>query len=239
MPLPMLAHRTGPSQTSLTSTLASALAWAGLLVLPAPAAVAADAPKPAPAAKPAAPKPATSAQVKANQAKGLALATETVEQISAGQLDVAARVLTGDADCEFNQKVTVQPVDNQPGHFRLAFKKITYRMTPQETTTGAVRLEDRKAGIVWLQIPAKSMLMNSKIGQRMVDGCTHPEQRAAVAAVEAAGKSAAAGIGIAPTAGPAAAGSPSPASAPAPEAAPAPAPAAMPGSAPPASAPTS
>ena len=33
---------------------------------------------------------------------------------------------------------------------------------------------------MWLQIPSKSMLMNSKIGQRMVDSCTHAEQRLAV-----------------------------------------------------------
>jgi hypothetical protein len=52
---------------------------------------------------------------------------------------------------------------------------------PEETTTGAVRLEDRRAGIVWLQIPAKSMLMNAKIGQRMADGCLHAEQRATAA----------------------------------------------------------
>jgi hypothetical protein len=30
------------------------------------------------------------------------------------------------------------------------------------------------------------MLMNSKVGQRMVDNCLHPEQRAAVRAVEGA-----------------------------------------------------
>jgi len=197
MPLPTPARRPAPPWSPLNRPLACALLMVAAAVAPAGAA---DAPKPAvpkpAAAKPAAPKSATPAQVKANQAKGLALVTETVEQISAGQLDVAARVLTGDAECEFNQKVSVQPVENHPGHFHVGFKKATYRMTPQETTTGAVRLEDRKAGIVWLQIPAKSMLMNSKIGQRMVDACTHAEQRAAVAAVEAAGKSTAAGIGI-------------------------------------------
>ncbi|MBI5259271.1 MAG: hypothetical protein HY855_22395 [Burkholderiales bacterium] len=138
-------------------------------------------------AKPAA-KPATSHQQLKSQAKGLALATETVEQINQAQLDVAARVLTGDADCEFNQKVQVSAIEGQPGHFQVGYKKAVYRMVPQETTTGAVRLEDRKAGVMWLQIPSKSMLMNSKIGQRMVDACTHSEQRAAVAAAEAAGK---------------------------------------------------
>jgi hypothetical protein len=106
-----------------------------------------------------------------------ALAAET---LSAGQLDAAARVLTGGVDCEFNQKISLQPIEGTPGHFKLTYKSTSYTLVPQETTTGAVRLEDRKAGIVWLQIPAKSMLMNAKLGQRMVDGCQHTEQRAAI-----------------------------------------------------------
>ena len=102
------------------------------------------------------------------------------------QLQIADRVLTGDAACEFDQTVSVLPIDGQPGHFRVTFKKVAYTVIPEETTSGAIRLEDKKAGIVWLQIPSKSMLMNAKIGQRMVDGCMHAEQRAAVRAVEQA-----------------------------------------------------
>lgn len=73
-------------------------------------------------------------------------------------------------------------------------------MLPRETATGAVRLEDPDNGIVWLQIPAKSMLMNARRGQRLVDNCLHAEQRAAVATVTEAGQ----GIGIMASAQPAA-----------------------------------
>lgn len=103
---------------------------------------------------------------------------EVVETISEGQMLVAGRVLTGTAQCEFNQSVNVMPMQDRPGHFKVSFNKASYTMTPQETTTGAVRLEDRRNGIVWLQIPAKSMMMNQKVGQRMVDGCMLAEQRA-------------------------------------------------------------
>jgi hypothetical protein len=91
-------------------------------------------------------------------------------------------VLTGKADCEFNQSIDVQPMSGKPGVFKVGYKHDSYTMVPQETSTGAVRLEDKKAGVMWLQIPSKSMLMNSKIGQRMVDSCMHAEQRAAVGA---------------------------------------------------------
>lgn len=139
------------------------------------------------AAKPAK-KPAASQSRKElrSEAKGLALATDVTETISANQLEIANRVLTGSAQCEFNQSVRVMPVEAKPGHFQVSFNNANYLMTPQETTTGAVRLEDKRNGIVWLQIPSKSMMMNQKIGQRMVDGCQHAEQRAATQAVTAA-----------------------------------------------------
>ncbi len=110
------------------------------------------------------------------------------ESLTEQQVALSSRVLTGTAQCEFNQSVSVDAMLDKPGHFRVAFQKATYTMTPRETSTGAVRLEDQRNGIVWLQIPVKSMMMNHKVGQRMVDGCTHAEQRAAVAAVKAAAR---------------------------------------------------
>ncbi len=141
-------------------------------------------------------KPATPRQQLKSEAEGLALATTTVETITEAQLNVAMRVLTGPADCEFNERVTVAPMDGQPGHFLVGHKGLRYTMVPEETATGAVRLVDRRAGVVWLQIPVKSMLMNSNLGRRMIDACTHAEQRAAVKAVADAGT----GLGIVPTA---------------------------------------
>ena len=64
----------------------------------------------------------------------------------------------------------------RPGHFTLQHKGSTYHMTPVETTTGAVRLEDPRGGAVWLQVANKSMLMNQKIGQRLADDCKSEEQ---------------------------------------------------------------
>ena len=132
--------------------------------------------------------PAANKQQREDRAKGLALGQETAQRVNEAQLRIADRVLTGDAACDFNQTVSVLPIQGQPGHFRLTYKQIAYTVVPEETTSGAIRLEDKKAGIVWLQIPSKSMLMNARAGQRMVDGCMHPEQRAAVTAVEGAGR---------------------------------------------------
>jgi hypothetical protein len=117
----------------------------------------------------AADAPAKKKQVAAKAPAPLPDLTE--EQIAA-----AERVLTGVEECEFNQKVEINPAE-KAGYFKVAFKGKTYVVAPEVTTTGAVRLEDKKAGIVWLQIANKSMLMNSKVGRRLVDECIHPTQR--------------------------------------------------------------
>jgi hypothetical protein len=167
--------------TIVDARVATAIVCALCACLAAPAAHAADdKPKAKAAAKP------STAQQRADKAKGLALAHETVQRVSEAQLQIADRVHTGPAACEFDQVVSLDRIVEHPGHFRLKFKNASYVVVPEETTTGALRLEDKKAGIVWLQIPSKSMLMNSKIGQRLVDNCLHPEQRAAVRAAEGA-----------------------------------------------------
>ena len=99
------------------------------------------------------------------------------QSLSAGQISTADRVLTGKVQCEFDQSIDVAAVNGKQGYFSVAFKGKTYTMVPEATTTGAVRLEDKKAGMMWLQIANKSMLMNNKAGQRMVDNCQHPSQK--------------------------------------------------------------
>jgi len=110
-----------------------------------------------------------------------ALAPAAAEGLSAAQMDAAQQVYLGTAECEMKQSVHLRAIDGRPGHFELQHRKARYTLTPEPTSTGAIRLEDRQAGIVWLQIPAKSMLLNAKAGRREVDNCQHAEQRAGVA----------------------------------------------------------
>ena len=159
---------------SLACTLALLLNGA-LLSTPAAAQTATQAGGKTAAAKPAA-KPAARAPIKKAAAAAPAAAAAAAA-LSAGQLDAAQRVYTGQAQCEFGESIDINAVDGKPGHFHLRHKAATYNLVPEETTTGAVRLEDKRAGIVWLQIPSKSMLMNSKIGQRVADDCRMAQQK--------------------------------------------------------------
>jgi hypothetical protein len=120
-------------------------------------------------------KPGTAA---AAAAAALAAAAASDAPLTEQELQVAQQVYTGRIACELGAFVNVQADAGAPGRFYVEGKGFKYHMRPVATSTGAVRLEDQRAGAVWLQIANKSMLMNQKLGQRMADECMGPEQQA-------------------------------------------------------------
>ena len=102
------------------------------------------------------------------------LALATPEQMAA-----AERVLVGQYDCEFGQRISIDPHDGQQGYFRLRHGQQSWLMKPTLTATGAVRLEDVRGATLMIQILTKSMLLDPRKGQRLVDGCVHHVQREA------------------------------------------------------------
>ena len=109
----------------------------------------------------------------------------TQTPLTAAELAIADKVLVGTKPCELGNTVRIEPDEQQPGYFRLTMGPHRYRVRPVETSTGAVRLEDKEQGAVWVQLPTKSMLMNQKLGRRMADECASPVQRAAAEAAKA------------------------------------------------------
>jgi len=96
----------------------------------------------------------------------------------------AAKVYVGFKACELGKSVQIDPVADAPGYFHLTMEGQRYRMRPVETTTGAVRLEDRTKGAVWIQLTHKSMLMSQRLGRRLADACTNAVQQAAAEAMK-------------------------------------------------------
>lgn len=96
--------------------------------------------------------------------------------LTPAELAIAERVHQGKLPCELGAFVTLTADAKSPGYFDVVLKHQKYRMFPIETSTGAIRLEDRHAGAVWLQLSNKSMLMNQKLGQRLADVCMSPDQ---------------------------------------------------------------
>lgn len=141
-----------------------------------------------PAAKAAAKKkPAPSAsriQLK-SAAKNVAAGIEAAEAaLTPEELAIAERVYIGQLPCELGATVTLVADAKAPGYFDVHGKNFKYRMFPVPTTTNTVRLEDRKAGAVWLQMGNKSMLMSQKLGTRLADECMSPAQMAVAEAIK-------------------------------------------------------
>jgi hypothetical protein len=94
------------------------------------------------------------------------------------------RVYLGRLPCEANQIVSLQEVPNAPGQYLLHFKKFKFKLVAVSTHSGVVRLEDPFSGATWVQLNSKSMLMDSRRGQRLVDDCQHPTQKAMAEAMK-------------------------------------------------------
>ena len=164
--------------TILSLSVASALCLA--MAVPATAQTAAPADKPKAAVKKAPakkPVPASSRTNLKSAAKNVAAGIEAAEEaMTPAELAIAERVHVGSLPCELGASVSLSPDSKSPGYFDVQGKNFKYRMFPVATTTGAIRLEDRKAGAVWLQLANKSMLMNQKLGVRLADECMSPAQ---------------------------------------------------------------
>ncbi len=124
-----------------------------------------------------APKPTSSRIQLKSAAKNVAAGIEAAEAaLTPSEMAIAERVQVGTVPCELGTTVTLLADTKYPGYFNVQVKNLKYRMFPVETSTGAIRLEDKKAGAVWLQLGNKSMLMNQKLGQRLADECMSPQQ---------------------------------------------------------------
>jgi hypothetical protein len=186
-------HLTG-DRMRLPHPTALALGLALGLALPLSAAANTKVPaKPASKTKPKSSKPATARKT------ATAPAPKPGQVLTEAQMLMANQVLTGRADCEFKQYVVVERVGAGGGSFRVRHSGRTYNMVPEETSTGAVRLVDQKSGVVWIQIPVKSMLLNHRVGRRIIDACASPAQRQAQADADAAAAAATATQSVPPS----------------------------------------
>jgi hypothetical protein len=93
------------------------------------------------------------------------------------QKAAATLALLGDYACEFDQTVTVASDARHEGYLDMRHKGQAWTMKPVLSSTGALRLEDVRGRMLMIQIANKSMVMDTQLGQRVVDGCQHEKQR--------------------------------------------------------------
>ncbi len=79
--------------------------------------------------------------------------------------------------CELGNTVTLYKNEGDVDHIALRWKKRLHRLTRVATTTGAQRFENTLYGLVWIGIPAKGILLDSKMNRQLANECKSPEQQ--------------------------------------------------------------
>jgi hypothetical protein len=130
------------------------------------------------------PKPAAKATAKGKAAP--APAAFTVPDAQPDQVKAAELVFYGPYDCEFQQTVHITQSQKYSGYVDVKHGAKAWLMKPVLSSTGAIRLEDVRGETLMVQIASKSMLLNVRSAQRIVDDCVSPKQREMIAEAKAA-----------------------------------------------------
>lgn len=78
--------------------------------------------------------------------------------------------------CELGNTLTIYENSSDTATIALRWKKKLVRLTRVGTTTGALRFENPLRGLVWIGIPTKGILLDSKLGRQLANNCKNPEQ---------------------------------------------------------------
>lgn len=110
----------------------------------------------------------------ATNLKSVALKTPAAAEPTSDDDDSVPDVLKSanfEYKCELNDFLTIYTNVDDNNHMALRWKNRLYRLTRVVTTTGANRFENKKLGLVWIGIPSKGMLLDSRRGQQLANEC--------------------------------------------------------------------
>jgi hypothetical protein len=78
--------------------------------------------------------------------------------------------------CELNNKVTIYTNEGDDSHIALRWKKRLHRLERVGTTTGAMRFENTNFRLIWIGIPSKGILLDSRLNRQLANECKSAEQ---------------------------------------------------------------
>jgi membrane-bound inhibitor of C-type lysozyme len=79
-------------------------------------------------------------------------------------------------NCELNNKVTIYANEGDDSHIALRWKKRVHRLERVGTTTGAKRFENTNFRLIWIGIPSKGLLLDSRLNRQLANECKNAEQ---------------------------------------------------------------
>lgn len=98
----------------------------------------------------------------------------SIESISAVQ-QTETEVWAGLYLCEHAEKIILRP-GAASDQVELQWKAQRWQLRRVDSRSGALRLEDPGARMVWIQLGNKSMLLDQRLGKRLLDECQHDIQ---------------------------------------------------------------
>jgi hypothetical protein len=78
--------------------------------------------------------------------------------------------------CELGNKITIYSNADDSNSIVMRWKNRLHRLTREATSTGAHRFENKIAGLIWIGIPAKGMLLDSKVNRQLANECKTSDQ---------------------------------------------------------------
>ena len=163
------------SPTHLLAAGAFVLAALGLCAAPALAATEKNHPKAADVLKAQKAKSKSKKKAAGAAAAGAAAAAVASEPVEEAEPDITDTQVTEYA-CELNNKVTIYRNEGDDSHIALRWKKRLHRLNRVGTTTGALRFENVNYGLIWIGIPSKGILLDSKLNRQLANECKDAEQ---------------------------------------------------------------
>ena len=81
------------------------------------------------------------------------------------------KLASGTYRCEMGKKVEIQRDARNPDAIKVSWQGNRHTLQRYDSTSGLPRYEDRQNGLVWIDLPWKSVLMDSKTGSPIANEC--------------------------------------------------------------------
>lgn len=123
-------------------------------------------------AAPAVAAPAASSAAAATPAASTPAAVQAAApaESKTAPIDWTGHPVAGAYKCELGRAFDLKVHDEN--NAEIVWMKKKYPLNRVSTSTGAIRMEDQKTGMFMIQIPSKTILMNTKTGSQLANECT-------------------------------------------------------------------
>ncbi len=109
--------------------------------------------------------------VKAKSSKTAKASSKTAEADTSEPEPNIEQTADTEYKCELGNSLVMYAHPEDKQSLAMRWRNRLYKLTRVETSTGAHRFENQKLGFVWINIPSKGMLLDSRLGKQLANEC--------------------------------------------------------------------